>query len=148
MYNAAQLGRFRCSSFCNVNADVGSPCSKSCGNVQNLTAVGMVRASDSSLDWRYAIPFVNDLHNFPLLLCLAFYFLFVFNGYLQSCKCTRIHYYYNEVLCFVASAIMFSVTGITYSSLRQFRRHTHTHTHDCFAIHGMSRHKKQRMCPA
>ena len=86
-------------------------------------------------------PFVNDIHNFPLLLCLAFYFLFVFNGYLQSCKCTRIHYYYNEVLCFVASAIMFSVTGITCSSLRQFRRHTHTHTHDCFAIHGMSRHK-------
>jgi hypothetical protein len=97
-------------------------------HVPNPTAVGMVRASDSSLDWRYAIPFVNDIHNFPLLLCLAFYFLFVFNGYLQSCKCTRIHYYiyYNEVLCFVASAIMFLVTGITYSSLHQFRRHTHT----------------------
>ena len=63
-----------------------------------------VRASDSSLDWRYAIPIVNDIHNFPLLFCLAFYFLFVFNGYLQSCKYTRIHYYYNinEVLCFVA----------------------------------------------
>ena len=94
-----------------------------------------VRASDSSLDWRYAFfffnrffPFVNDIHNFPLLLCLAINFLFVFNVYMQSCKCTQIHYYYNKVLCFVGSAIMFSVTGITCSSLRQFRRHTHTHT--------------------
>jgi hypothetical protein len=75
VYNAAQLGRFGCSSFCNVNVDVGSTCSKSYGNVQNLTAVGMVRASDSSLDWRYAIPFVNDIATL-LSFIAVFSFLF------------------------------------------------------------------------
>ena len=35
---------------------------KSYGNVENLTAAGMVHASDESLDCRYSISFVHDVY--------------------------------------------------------------------------------------